>query len=80
MKLRHLMMTIAASAMVAAPALASPVTNPASSLSLSNARVGTVDGKKDKLSGTGLIVAGVAAVAIGVGIYFAVRKNNPASN
>ena len=80
MNIRHLMMVFAASSLIAAPAMAAPVGNPAMSLSLANSRASSHTGHKDKLAGTGLVIALVAAAAIGTGIYFAVRKTNPASN
>ena len=69
MKFKTMMAAAAAMTMTASPVLAA-ATNPASSLSISNARVGTPSAKKSALAGGSagifalLIVAGIAAIVI----------------
>jgi hypothetical protein len=74
--IRNYLAAAAATALVAAPVAAAP-TNPAASLSVSKSvRAGAVTGKKDKLAGSGILIAVLAAAAVGAGIYVAVDSND----
>ena len=69
MKIKHLMMSLAASTMAAVPALATPVSNPNLSLSISPERASSTTFHKSKLAGgTGVFILILAIVAIGGGI------------
>lgn len=71
---------LAATALAAAPVMAAPA-NPAATLSVSKSvRAGSVSAKKDKLAGGGIIVAILAVVAIGAGIYVVADNNDNADS
>jgi hypothetical protein len=71
---------LAATALVAAPVLAAPV-NPATNLSLSKSvRTGSASAKKNELAGGGIIVAVLAVIAIGAGIYVVADSDDDADS
>jgi hypothetical protein len=70
----------AASALIAAPVAAAPA-NPAATLSVAKSvRTGSASAKKSELAGGGFIIAILAAVAVGVGIYVAVDSDDEADS
>jgi hypothetical protein len=71
---------LAATALVAAPVVAAPV-SPATGLSVSkSARAGSASAKTEKLAGGGIIVAILAVVAIGAGIYIVADSDDDADS
>lgn len=71
---------VAAMSMATAPAMAAPV-NPAASLSVAKSvRASTPTKNASKLHGTGLIVAGIAAVAVVVGVVLIATDNKAKSS
>lgn len=61
-------------------ASAAPVANPASSLSVSNARVGSATTGKSKAAGGGLLAALIAAGVVAIGVVAIVKDDNSDSN
>jgi hypothetical protein len=79
MMISKILTALAATAFVAAPVAAAPV--PAGNLSVAKAaRSGSATIKKNELAGGGVIVAILAVVAIGAGIYVAVDSDDDASD
>lgn len=71
---------LAATALVTAPVVAAPA-NPATSLSVpKSVRAGSISAKKEKLAGGGIIVAILAIVAIGAGVYVAADSDDDADS
>jgi len=71
---------LAATALVAAPVMAAPA-NPAANLSVSKSvRAGSVSAKKNELAGGGIIIAILAVVAIGAGIYVIADSDDDADS
>jgi hypothetical protein len=79
MMISKILTTLAATALVAAPVAAAPV--PAGNLSVAKAaRSGSAAIKKNELAGGGFIIAILAVVAVGAGIYVAVDSDDDASD
>lgn len=72
---------VAATALVAAPVAAAP-SNPAASLSVAKSvRAGSATTKKSELAGGGIIIALLAVVAVGAGVWaVADSDEDPDSN
>lgn len=71
---------LAATALVAAPVAAAPA-NPASSLSVAKSvRTGSTSAGKNELAGGGFIVAILAVVAVGLGIYVVADNDSDADS
>lgn len=71
---------LAATALVAAPVAAAPI-NPAATLTVAKSvRTGSASVKNNELAGGGFIIAILAVVAVGVGIYIAVDSNGDADS
>jgi hypothetical protein len=71
---------LAATTLVAAPVVAAPATS-ATSLSVAKAaRAGSASTKKNELAGGGFIVAILAVVAIGAGIYIVADSDDDADS
>lgn len=81
MKFGKYFAAVAAASMAVAPAMAAPA-NSAASLSVAKSvRAGTSAKKGEQLAGGGIIVAIIAVIAIGVGIYIvADEDDSPDSN
>lgn len=76
MRLTKYLAAAVAASLAVAPAMAAPA-NQAASLSLGKSvRVGASSKHKNGLLGGGIIVAIVAAAAVGAGIYIGVAENN----
>ena len=77
MKFTHLLMALSATGMAAAPALAAPVANPATSLSIAPVRAGTTTSHKSQLAGgAGIFIALLAAAAIAAGAVAAATHHS----
>lgn len=75
MRFGKYLVAAAAASMAIAPAFAAPV-NPASSLSVAKSvRAGSASGKQ-KLEGSGIVIAVVAAAAVVAGIIIIADDNN----
>jgi hypothetical protein len=71
---------LAATTLVAAPVVAAPA-NPATSLSVAKSvRASSASTKKNELAGGGIIVAILAVVAIGAGIYIIADSDDDADS
>ena len=74
------MAALAATALVAAPVAAAPASNTANLSVSKSVRTATVSGTKSELAGGGIIVAILAVVAIGAGIYILADSDDDADS
>jgi hypothetical protein len=78
--IRKYLAAVAATALVAAPVAAAPI-NPAATLSVAKSvRTGSASVEKNELAGGGFIIAILAVIAVGVGIYIAVDSDDDADS
>ncbi|USU07044.1 hypothetical protein NF699_09505 [Sphingomonadaceae bacterium OTU29LAMAA1] len=78
--IRKYLAAVAATALVAAPVAAAPA-NSAASLSVAKSvRTGSTSAKKNELAGGGIIIAILAAVAVGAGIWAVADSDDKADS
>ncbi|RZL23004.1 MAG: hypothetical protein EOP64_08055 [Sphingomonas sp.] len=74
------MAALAATALVAAPVVAAPAPTTANLSVSKSVRTGAVSGAKNEIAGGGIIVAILAVVAIGAGIYILADSDDDADS